>query len=333
MARPKKSERIFSKSEAALVAAIEVYNRPTSLYREETFCILALNAWELLIKAKLLALHSDDLHCLYLPQRVKKKDGSLSKRVTWKQGRSGNNYTHMLKKAIVELEKFPGIQVENAVKKNLEVLTEIRDTSVHYINAGPEFARRVHEIGTACVINFVNLAQRWFNQDLSKYNLYLLPIGFVPVSGSVTGIILSREERNLVNYIVDLARNTDIDSGDFSVSMEIGVSLKRSGSTSDGTFALTNDPNDPSATLVYLTDEAILKDFPWDYSELESRLASRYSDFLRNRKFHQIKDMLATDPRYVHTRYLDPNKLQSSQKKFYKPAILNEFDKHYTRTK
>jgi len=36
---------VSKKAEAALLAAIEIYNKPTFLYREETFSILALNAW------------------------------------------------------------------------------------------------------------------------------------------------------------------------------------------------------------------------------------------------------------------------------------------------
>ena len=37
LARPKRSDRIYSKSESALIAAIEAYNEPTSLYSAETF--------------------------------------------------------------------------------------------------------------------------------------------------------------------------------------------------------------------------------------------------------------------------------------------------------
>ena len=47
--------RFFRKAEEALLAAIELYNKPDFRYREEAFAILALNAWELLLKAKLLA--------------------------------------------------------------------------------------------------------------------------------------------------------------------------------------------------------------------------------------------------------------------------------------
>ena len=42
---------ILDKSIAACVSAIEVYNKPDFRYREETFSILMVNAWELLLKS------------------------------------------------------------------------------------------------------------------------------------------------------------------------------------------------------------------------------------------------------------------------------------------
>jgi hypothetical protein len=52
MARISRSLRFFRTAEAALLASIELYNKPAA---KEAFAILALNAWELLLKAKLLA--------------------------------------------------------------------------------------------------------------------------------------------------------------------------------------------------------------------------------------------------------------------------------------
>ena len=43
------SEELIDRSIAATVAAIEIYNKPNFLYREETFSILAINGWELLL--------------------------------------------------------------------------------------------------------------------------------------------------------------------------------------------------------------------------------------------------------------------------------------------
>ena len=40
-----------SNSRAAILAAIEIYNKPQIEYRDECFTILLINAWELLLKA------------------------------------------------------------------------------------------------------------------------------------------------------------------------------------------------------------------------------------------------------------------------------------------
>lgn len=41
--------KFFRRAEAAVLAAIELYNKPDFRYREEAFAILILNAWELIL--------------------------------------------------------------------------------------------------------------------------------------------------------------------------------------------------------------------------------------------------------------------------------------------
>jgi hypothetical protein len=45
--------RLLANSRAAILAAIEIYNKPQIAYRDEVFVILLVNAWELLFKAML----------------------------------------------------------------------------------------------------------------------------------------------------------------------------------------------------------------------------------------------------------------------------------------
>ena len=56
-----RSRALADKSIDAMLAAIEVYNKPTFAYREESFAILAINSWELLLKARLLQLANNRL--------------------------------------------------------------------------------------------------------------------------------------------------------------------------------------------------------------------------------------------------------------------------------
>src|SRR6266542_2118497 len=59
-----KVKSILEKSVAACVSAIEIYNKPDFKYREETFSILLVNAWELLLKAKVLAISNNDIRSI-----------------------------------------------------------------------------------------------------------------------------------------------------------------------------------------------------------------------------------------------------------------------------
>jgi len=54
MGRLSKSRLLVNKSVQAALSAIELYNKPNFSYREESFCILMVNAWELLLKARLI---------------------------------------------------------------------------------------------------------------------------------------------------------------------------------------------------------------------------------------------------------------------------------------
>lgn len=75
-----KSNELLDKSISAMIAAIEVYNKPDFLYRGETFSILAINGWELLLKAKHLKDNHNKMRSLYVMESVINKDGSKSKK-------------------------------------------------------------------------------------------------------------------------------------------------------------------------------------------------------------------------------------------------------------
>ena len=75
-----RSKILLDKAVAATVSAVEIYNKPNFLYRSETFSILAINGWELLLKAKWLDEHKNNPRALFVTERVSRKDGSKGKR-------------------------------------------------------------------------------------------------------------------------------------------------------------------------------------------------------------------------------------------------------------
>ena len=71
-----RSKELLDRAVAATVAAIEIYNKPDFPYREEAFAVLAINGWELLLKAKWLVDHNNRVSTLYVMEPRTKKDGT-----------------------------------------------------------------------------------------------------------------------------------------------------------------------------------------------------------------------------------------------------------------
>jgi hypothetical protein len=138
----------------------------------------------------------------------------------------------------------------------------------------------------------------------------------------------------VVNYLAKLMREgNQTEVQDYHVSLDVNISFKRTSSAAANAIIVTNDPNDPNAIHVNLSEEDIRKQYPWDYATLTERLQNRYIDFKMNEKYHGLKRKFASNPQYRKTRYLDPSNPNSSRKDFYNPNIVTEFDKHYTRKK
>lgn len=71
-----RSQELLDRAVAAMVAAVEIYNKPSFPYRVESFAILAINGWELLLKAKWLADHHNSVRSLFVQERRRNKNGT-----------------------------------------------------------------------------------------------------------------------------------------------------------------------------------------------------------------------------------------------------------------
>ena len=106
------SEKLLGNSKAAMIAAIEVYNKPVFEYRDECTVILLLNAWELVLKS--LLVHNGD--SIYYP-----KD-HISRTLSWKD-------------SLKNCEKYFPQSVEySSTMENLKQLEEFRNNAIHFYN-------------------------------------------------------------------------------------------------------------------------------------------------------------------------------------------------------
>lgn len=321
-----RAKELVEKAVGAMVSAIEIYNKPDFKYREEAFAILAINAWELLVKAQWLQRNNNKVRTLYVREKGTKKDGSPYVRPRVKTTASGNPVTHTLDylaKKLVEEGDLSG-----AALNNLNALREIRDSSVHFYNNNHQFALQLQEVGSAAAKNFVTASRSWFDVDLSKFNFYLMPLAFLHSDHPTTGLILNREERNVAEYIRGLDAAND-PQGQYSVTVNVDVRFSRS-RAADALSVQWSRESD--ALKVQLTEQQFKDRYPLTYRGLTDECRTRYSDFKENSKYHDVRKKLDDDPKYCKVRRLDPDNPKSTGKKWYSRSAFTVLDQHYAKS-
>lgn len=240
--------RLLDNATAAMVAAIEIYNKPRFDYRDECVVILLLNAWELILKATL----SKHGTSIFYP----KKRNCPYRTLAWQD-------------ALAQSERlFPKAIEALPVRGNLELLATYRDNAVHFYNA-KDFRLVLYALAQTCVKNFRDFMESAFGQRLEdEINWQLLPLGIQPPIDVMTYLSGGRERSSsrspaVQQFLSHLARATDevtnagADGGRlmtiFTVKLEsikkagdadVIVGIKK-GAGSDGPLAVVKmqDPN------------------------------------------------------------------------------------------
>ncbi len=322
-----RARELTDRATAAMSAAIEIYNKPGFPYRSESFAILAVNAWELLLKAKWLAIHQNKEKSLYVHDRRRKANGEWSKKSYIRNARSGVPQTHGLNYLAGQLAHKDFLHP--SAYHNIEVMLEFRDCAVHFYNRSPEFKTRLYELGAACVKNFATAMGEWFGRGLSELDLHLMPLAFIDLPANVQGSLLNPAEKKFLAFLDEKDGAKTTGDSPYAVTVQVNVTFVKSG---DGDAVPTRVTNDPSATPIRLTDDEFTTRYPWSYKDLTDRCKQRYTNFKMNREYHHIRKQLEQKQSFAMTRFLNPNNPKSSKTTFYNPSILQEFDKHYTKT-
>lgn len=320
--RPPRWKALVEKSVAACCGAIEIYNKPLTLHREETFAMLVVAGWELLLKARLLKEGNNVVKCICETGPATRRDGTPGKRTVVIKNRAGNPKTITLGAALQRTIELPIQPLELACKMNLLLLTEIRDNAVHFMNEDRELAVKVHEIGAASLVNYVRIVHDWFDHSLQTYRFAILPLSFDGVS---TALALpakrSAQAANLLAHMKEACANVLPSSdGRFTVSLQVATKIVGSRSTDAVPVKMGKGPD---AVKVEMTEEQFRERWPHDYARLLALLKSRLPEMKQNNAFHALKRSLETDENFARVRLLDFNNPKSSKKTYYGVAMVD----------
>ena len=280
-----------------MISAIELYNKPDFKYREESFVVLVVNAWELLLKSKILTDNNNKIKSIHVY-----KDGKV------KRTRSGNPMTIDLVSAMRAL------CLNAAVVENLHSLVEIRDVAVHYCHT-KELKYTIFTLGVATLKNYQKLARDWFNKSLTDYNMYIMPLAFIHDFSTLSSIDLGKSPpviANIIRGIIAAKRNTSACNG-FDFACEIRVDLVSAKNfTGAGDITVKIDQESKDAPIAITTTRSKLDRYPLTYTQLMSKVKASLPD-IKQGVIHKILKTfnMRNDQRF--SSYSFKNKLQEEE--------------------
>ncbi len=148
----KLTKNLLDKSKGAFILSVELYNKPTITYRNESFSMLFTNGWELLLKAKLYEDSGGKQLSIFRHKLRNEKRQSLT-------------LDECLDKVFVGQT--------NPIKNNIRFISELRNEATHLVIS--EFDPYYSRVFQSGVLNYLLKLEEWFTIDASS----ILPPGFL----------------------------------------------------------------------------------------------------------------------------------------------------------
>ncbi len=153
MDNPSLRAKLIDKAKEAFLMALEVYNKPSIRYRVEGFSFFICNAWELMLKARIIQTSGESaIYYRDNPSRTISLENCI--------------------KAIFTNEHAP-------IRKNLEKIVELRNTSTHFIVE--EYEMVYIPLFQACVFNFNEKMMEFHSVDMTC----VVPENFLTLAASI----------------------------------------------------------------------------------------------------------------------------------------------------
>lgn len=324
------TEVLLENSKSAIIGCIELHNKPIFTYRYEVCIILAINAWELLLKAYI-AQNNPEVKLI-------QKDGHskpFEDCVAFVSSKLGKKFL--------------------AIEENLNRLYDFRCHIIHFYkeNIDPILYSLLHKN----ILFYNSFLKEEFNTDLSEdTHLMLLPIGFrpfaspvdflskeseysessIPVKMFIQSIIESTNKLNdesiedtiLTGFNMAIINENRITNADIiaGITKEEGIAQLVVKNVL-GNIKITSEEN---AKKVQIDEESVFKSiYVLTYLDVIVNCKKLYSDFKQNANFNRIMKSIKGKAEYHKVRYLDINKKTGTGKDYYTQAIFEELNKSY----
>lgn len=251
-------KRLVDNSLAAMLAAVEVYNKPQMTYRDEVAVMLVVNAWELALKATL----RQQRQSIFYPKKPGQRYLSIAIDDALGRVNAGN--------------LWPAGVDGVATTVNIKALTEYRDRAIHLYNA-QGLGAVIHPFLQQNVLNYRDFVLARFKKDLADSMTWqLLPLGatapadavqFMRADKSSTMVAEVEDFINELRGLMDDAEAEGADMSRLAVVYDIHLQSQKKmtsadlvvavSSTADGQIAIQK--TDPNLTHPYSATELMAR--------------------------------------------------------------------------
>jgi hypothetical protein len=220
---------LIGNSISAMLAGIEIYNKPRIEYRNECFVILLLNSWELLFKA----ICSKNKVRIFEP---KKRDHPYKTLNLWDSVESAKPF-------------FPQDIHPKAVAENIGRLADYRNNAVHFYNED-SLGVVIYGLAQTSIVNYRDIVFSVFGKDISsEVNIALLPLSFTAPPDPIKFLGRQSDHPAPVSEFLKIISETTneleregIDTGRFLTVFEVNLQSTKKISSADIVAGVNNSP-------------------------------------------------------------------------------------------
>lgn len=225
------TERLVEKSIEAFIMGLEIYNKPTIKYRIEGFSFFICNAWELMLKAKLI---NDKINIYYNddPTRTISLSESIKKVYTDENTR---------------------------LRINLEKIIDLRNISTHFITE--DYELKYAPLFQACVLNYIQELLRWHKVDITER----IPQNFLTISAHLEPLtneeIKIKYDANIAEQFIKHANEIDVlakelNSDKFAINIAQRLYITRDKDKADFKIRIDKHAENAGSIIKELKDPA-----------------------------------------------------------------------------
>lgn len=251
--------QLMGHSKRSYIAAIDTYNRVGSVCRVEGFCFYMTNAWELMLKARMIQL-TGDVRFIY----TKRTRGN-----------------RLETKTIDECIKYVFQNEIDPVRKNIEWVSELRNQAVHYMIS--ELESIFISYFQACAINYSNCIKEWFEIDINEeFDFPILSL-FTLSSDKIIDVmkLKGKYDKQIIDFVIKMQnqdreiKEADIDNSkaQLYVPIEYKAAIVKNPKDADMLLGIGDAMN---GLLTVAIPKDVEKTHPFLYADVKKKLIEKF---------------------------------------------------------